>query len=107
LQGFTPLILPIHTDVVEEGGWVPHEPDPSQFHAPHLRRELLLADGRRTMLGTPNMTKSYDDAIFVRALPNGTIVETAVQRELFGAEKSWELQDPTLRRAKRAVDFAS
>jgi hypothetical protein len=47
------------------------------------------------------MTKSYDDAVFVRALPNGTIVETAVERELFGSEKSWGLQDPTLRKAKR------
>jgi hypothetical protein len=53
------------------------------------------------------MTKSYDDAIFVRALPDGTIVETAVERELFGSEKSWELQDLTLRKARRAVDIAS
>jgi hypothetical protein len=59
------------------------------------------------MLATRNMTKSYDDAMFVRALPDGTIVETAVERELFGSEKSGELQDPTLRKAKRAVDFAS
>jgi hypothetical protein len=107
LQGFTPLILSIDTDAIEDGGWVPHKPDPFRFHASHLRRELLLADGRRTMLATRNTTKSYDDAIFVRVLPNGTIVETADERELFGSEKSWGLQDPTLRKAKRAVDFAS
>lgn len=88
------------------GDWVLHEPDPAHFFPPHLRREFLLDDGTTTLLGARDLDANYDEAIFL-TMRNDTMVRRRAVKELLGLEKTWELQDPALRKAKRAVDFAS
>lgn len=92
--------------MTNEGGWGLHEPDPAQYFAPHLRREFLLEDGSRTVLSTRDQTTSYHNATF-HTVRNGTVIKHRAVKELLGSEKSPELQDPALRAAKRAVQFAS
>jgi hypothetical protein len=81
-----------------------HQPDPVHFFPPHLRREFLLANGERTVLPTRDLNASYDDTVFYYER-NGTILQTRAVKELFGLEKTFELQDPALR--KTAVPFES
>ncbi|KAJ4311822.1 hypothetical protein N0V94_007764 [Neodidymelliopsis sp. IMI 364377] len=94
------------SNATEDGEWGLHKADPADYFPPHLRREFLLADGSRTVLPTRNLTASYDDAIFY-SMSNGTVVQTYAVRELFGMEKSPELQDPALKNTKRAFHFLS
>lgn len=86
----------------ETSGWRLHEPDPADYFPPHLRRELLLADSSRTLLSTRNLTASYENATFF-SMRNGTLFQTHAVKELFGLEKTFELQDPALRVLKRSV----
>lgn len=58
------------------------------------------------ILPTRNFSAPYDDTIFL-SKHNGTVVKLRAVKELVGDEKTWELQDPALRKAKRAVEFAS
>jgi hypothetical protein len=100
------LTLAADSNTTEEHGWALHEPDQSLYFAPHLRREFLLDNGERTVIGSRDLEADYSDAIFFTRR-NGTLQKIRAVRELFGIEKTEALQHPSLRKAKRSFSLAA
>jgi hypothetical protein len=62
-----------------------HVPDPKDFFPPELRREFLLDNGQRILLGSRDLEKNWDNEI---VFMGGNKKAARVVRELFGDEKS-------------------
>jgi hypothetical protein len=65
--------------------WSLHVPDPKDFFPPELRREFLLNNGQRILLGLRDLEKNWDNEI---VFMGGSRTTARVVRELFGDEKS-------------------
>lgn len=61
----------------------PHVPDPTVFIPPSLRRELLLDNGDRILVGSSDLDKNWEGEIFFLGRTTARVV-----RELLGDEKS-------------------
>jgi hypothetical protein len=62
-----------------------HVPDPKDYFPPELRREFLLDNGQRILLGSRDLEKNWDNEI---VFMGGNKKAARVVRELFGDEKS-------------------
>ena len=76
--------------------WVLHEPDPALFFPAHLRRELLLENGERTIVASRDPTQTFENDTFYY-IRNDSVFATYAVKELHGLEERFELQDPALR----------
>jgi len=69
--------------VTPHGVYQLHVPDPRDFFPPELRREVLLDDGQRVLIGSTDLDKDWTNEIFFSDGKPAKVV-----RELKGEEKS-------------------
>jgi hypothetical protein len=72
-------------DETHQSIWSLHVPDPKDFFPPELRREFLLDNGQRILLGSRDLEKNWHNEIVFMGGDRNT---ARVVRELFGDEKS-------------------